>query len=191
MQVDTNVAEADVGRLHEGQEASFTVDAYPGQRFKGTVRQIRNAPQTVQNVVTYDAVIDVDNADLKLKPGMTANATFVVAERDDVLRAPNAALRFRPPPELMAQGKPDGGGRRGGHGPEQSDRRTVWALRGPSPEPVPVQVGVTDGSFTELVEGALKEGDALVTESVGGEAASKGGGPPGGQGGANAFRRMF
>ena len=81
MQVDTSVAEADVGKLAPGMEATFTVDAFPDERFKGTVRQIRNAPQTVQNVVTYDAVIDVDNPDLKLKPGMTANVTFVYAER--------------------------------------------------------------------------------------------------------------
>ena len=82
--------------------ATFTVDAFPGERFKGKVRQIRNAPQTVQNVVTYDAVIDVDNPDLKLRPGMTANVTFVAAEKDDVLRVPNAAMRFRPAPEIFA-----------------------------------------------------------------------------------------
>ena len=98
MQVDTNVAEADVGRLKAGMAASFTVDAYPGETFRGKIRQIRNAPQTVQNVVTYDAVIDVDNPELKLKPGMTANVTFVYAEKEDVLKVPNAALRFRPPP---------------------------------------------------------------------------------------------
>ncbi|HVV17100.1 MAG TPA: efflux RND transporter periplasmic adaptor subunit, partial [Polyangia bacterium] len=98
MQVDTSVAEADVGKLSAGMPATFTVDAFPGERFKGKVRQIRNSPQTVQNVVTYDAVIDVDNADLKLRPGMTANVTFVSAEKDDVIRVPNAALRYRPAP---------------------------------------------------------------------------------------------
>src|SRR5512137_1056438 len=123
MQVDTSVAEADVGRLKAGMPASFTVDAYPGETFRGTVRQIRNAPQTVQNVVTYDAVIDVDNPDLKLKPGMTANVTFVYAEKDDVLRVPNAALRFKPPPGLLGdQGaaRPagaSGGGQGTGQGP--------------------------------------------------------------------------
>ncbi len=101
MQVDTSVAEADVGKLSAGMPASFTVDAFPGERFKGKVRQIRNAPQTVQNVVTYDAVIDVDNADLKLRPGMTANITFVSAEKDDVLRVPNAATRYKPTPEIF------------------------------------------------------------------------------------------
>lgn len=100
MQVDTYVAEADVGKLKPGTAATFTVDAYPGRRFKGLVREIRNAPQTVQNVVTYDAVIDVDNSALELKPGMTATVTIVVAERDSVLRVPNSALRFRPPSDV-------------------------------------------------------------------------------------------
>lgn len=101
MQVDTFVAEADVGKLRAGMTARFTVDAFPGRRFKGTVREIRNAPQTVQNVVTYDAVIDVENPELELKPGMTANVTVVVTEKDDVLKVPNAALRFRPGPEVI------------------------------------------------------------------------------------------
>jgi HlyD family secretion protein len=101
MQVDTSVAEADVGKLTAGMDATFVVDAYPGERFKGKVRQIRNAAQTLQNVVTYDAVIDVDNSELKLRPGMTANVNFVFANRDDVLRIPNAALRFRPSNEVF------------------------------------------------------------------------------------------
>ncbi len=102
MQVDTSVAEADVGKLTAGMDATFMVDAYPGEHFKGKVRQIRNAAQTVQNVVTYDAVIDVDNTDLKLRPGMTANVNFVFANRENVLRVPNAALRFRPSSEVLA-----------------------------------------------------------------------------------------
>src|SRR5262249_16962441 len=97
MQVDTSVAEADVGKLSADMPATFTVDAFPGERFKGKVRQIRNAATAVQNVVTYDAVIDVDNAELKLRPGMTANVTFVYAQKDNALRVPNAALRFRMP----------------------------------------------------------------------------------------------
>jgi HlyD family secretion protein len=101
MQVDTSVAEADVGKLSTGMAATFTVDAFPGERFRGKVRQIRNAPTTLQNVVTYDAVIDVANPDLKLRPGMTANITFIAAERDGVVRVPNAALRFRPTPEIF------------------------------------------------------------------------------------------
>jgi HlyD family secretion protein len=112
MQVDTSVAESDVGKLHAGLQAYFTVDAYPSERFNGVVRQIRNAPQTVQNVVTYDAVIDVANTEQKLKPGMTANVTFTYADRDQVLKIPNAALRFKPPPDML-----DGARKRGGKGP--------------------------------------------------------------------------
>ncbi len=108
MQVNTNVSEGDVGRLVEGMDATFTVDAFPGRRFKGKISQIRNSATTTQNVVTYDAVIDVDNADLKLRPGMTANSTVVYAEKSDVLAVPNPALRFHPPPEL-ADPIPNGG----------------------------------------------------------------------------------
>ena len=172
MQVDTNVAEADVGRLRAGMDASFTVDAYPSETFRGTVRQIRNAPQTVQNVVTYDAVIDVANPGLKLKPGMTANVTFVYAEKDDVLRVPNAALRFRPPPDLPAfsgaQGRPGGRGNTAGtRAVETPDQRTVWVMRQEKPVPVRIKTGISDGTSTELVEGALEPGDAVVTDASG------------------------
>jgi HlyD family secretion protein len=200
MQVDTSVAEADIGKLKPGMDASFVVDAFPGKVFRGAVRQIRNAPQTQQNVVTYDAVIDVGNPNLELRPGMTANVTFVFDHREAALRVPNAALRFQPPPELARgagggqrpggpprEGRPGGGPRRGGKpgGGEPSDRRTLWLLRGPTPEPVRVRVGVTDGANTEI-EGEVREGDRVVTdaEMPGGD--SKG--PPAG---AGAFRRMF
>jgi len=102
MQVDTYVAESDVGQLKPGMDATFTVDAYPRKKFVGKLREVRNAPQTVQNVVTYDAVIDVPNPDLELKPGMTANVSFSVASRDKALRLVNAALRFRPPAGALA-----------------------------------------------------------------------------------------
>jgi HlyD family secretion protein len=176
MQVDTSVAEADVGKLTPKMQAVFTVDAYPSEKFKGIVRQIRNAPQTVQNVVTYDAVIDVDNTALKLKPGMTANVTFVYAEKDDVLRVANAALRFRPPPELLApkEGPPSGSASAAvppkyprpprGDG-ATTDRRTVWLLRGDRPAPVSIRVGVSDGTLSEVVDGDVKEGDLAITEA--------------------------
>ena len=113
MQVDTNVAESDVGRLKVEQEASFTVDAYPGILFKGRVAQIRKAPINVQNVITYDAVIEVANPELKLFPGMTANVTILTQRRENVLKIPNAALRFRPPESLIegsrSVNKPRGG----------------------------------------------------------------------------------
>src|SRR5438093_1541436 len=156
MQVDTNVSEADVGKLSAGMPTSFNVDAFPGETFKGVIRQIRNAPQSVQNVVTYDAVIDVDNSDMRLRPGMTANVTFTYAQKDDALRFPNAALRFRPPAEIAAAAPR----------PER-DRRIVWVLRDGKPKPVIIRTGLSDGSVTEAAEGDLREGDALVTEAVG------------------------
>jgi HlyD family secretion protein len=187
MQVNTSVAEADVGRLSAGMAATFTVDAYPSEVFKGTVRQVRNSPQTVQNVVTYDAVIDVANPDLKLKPGMTANVTFIYAEKAEVLKVPNAALRFRPPPALLAgeggpggrtgprgdgAGRPAGAGQGGGggaggaRGPETLDRRTVWVMREGKPTPVRVRTGISDGSSTEIVEGELEAGTEVLTDAV-------------------------
>jgi HlyD family secretion protein len=203
MQVDTSVAEADVGRLRAGMSATFTVDAYPGEVFRGTVRQVRNAPQTVQNVVTYDAVVDVANPELKLKPGMTATTTFVFAEKEDVLRVPNAALRFRPPPGLLGGGKAGseppaaqtgaraargsgGGGAARGSGSaateaRQGEGRTVWVLRGQQPAPVVIQPGISDGSVTEVVRGDLREGDAAITDTSGGpEAGSRSSGGGGG-----------
>jgi HlyD family secretion protein len=158
MQVDTNVAEADVGRIRSGMKATFTVDAYPREEFTGLVRQVRNAPQTLQNVVTYDAVIDVANDGLRLKPGMTANVTFVYAERENALQVPNAALRFRPPKEQGASS---------GAGPAHSDHRAVWVLRGGKPVRVPIRTGVTDGSHTEVTEGDLHAGDPVITDFQG------------------------
>src|SRR3989454_4745994 len=138
MQVDTNVSEADVGKLSPGMRTSFNVDAFPGENFKGVIRQIRNSPQSVQNVVTYDAVIDVDNPDLRLRPGMTANVTFTYAEKDDALKLPSAALRFRPPAEVAARATR----------PER-DRRTVWVLRDGKPKPIIIRTGLSDGSRSE------------------------------------------
>lgn len=201
MQVDSSVAEADVGKIKPQMPALFTVDAYPNETFRGTVRQIRDAAQTVQNVVTYDAVIDVGNPDLLLKPGMTANVRFVYAEREGVLRVPNAALRFRPPAEVLAgapsgsaprRQRPPGGGPGGPGGPggEGGARppRAVWVLREGKPVRVPIKTGVSDGSFTEISEGELKDGDQVITEAElpeGSKPATPGGGPgaPGAPGG--------
>lgn len=116
MQIDTAVAEGDVGRLTEGMKATFNVDAFPGRQFHGTVRQVRNAPTTTQGVVTYDAVIDVDNTDHALRPGMTANVTFVLAQVADAIKIPNAALRFKPTREQMMAVMAEFGGGRGGSG---------------------------------------------------------------------------
>lgn len=116
MQIDTSVAESDVGRLKEGTKATFTVDAFPGKTFEGTVRQVRNAPTTTSGVVTYDAVIDVNNADLALRPGMTANVTFVLEKVDNVIKIPNAAIRFKPSRDQMMALAEKYGLRRGGGG---------------------------------------------------------------------------
>jgi HlyD family secretion protein len=198
MQVHAAVSEADVGRLQPGMAATFVVDAYPDRRFKGVIRQIRDAPQTMQNVVTYDAVVDVDNGDLRLKPGMTANVTFVYAERKGVLRIPSAALRFRPPEELLARaGKLDGSGivvgnkKKHKHKMEKSAEaapapsatasasdgqanstpasgspKSVWVLDGDRLKEVQVEVGVSDGNKVEVRDGALGEGDVLVTDAI-------------------------
>jgi len=172
MQVDTSVAEADVGKLAAGMDASFVVDAFPDERFRGTIRQIRNAPQTQQNVVTYDAVIDVANPELKLRPGMTANVTVVYADRQDVLRVPNASLRFRPSPEMLAalgRSSPAPArvaGRDGGSGPPvgaSAGGRSLWVLRDGKPAPAQITVGVSDGTFTEVLSGPLQPGDAVLT----------------------------
>ncbi len=159
MQVNTSVAEADVGRLQPGMTATFSVDAWPGERFTGTIRQIRNAATTTQNVVTYDAVIDVANPDLKLKPGMTANVTIVTAQKDGVLAVPNAALRFRP-------AAPEGATEEAA-APERAEdgSRVLYVLRQGALGPVRARVrtGLTDGSYTELVQGDLHAGDTVVT----------------------------
>ena len=168
MQVDTSVAEADVGKLKEGTEATFTVDAFPNKRFVGKVRQIRYAATVVSNVVTYDAVIDVDNPELLLRPGMTANVTFVTAEARDVLKLPNAALRFR----LEAAGKMDG------VAPPAPGTRMVTVLRENKPTRVAVTTGITDGSSTEVVSG-LEVNDVVITDKAGATGGQGGGRPPG------------
>jgi HlyD family secretion protein len=129
MQIDTAVAEGDVGRLVEKMKATFTVDAFPGRQFNGTVRQVRNAPTTTQGVVTYDAVIDVDNSDKALRPGMTANVTFVLAQVADAVKIPNSALRFKPTREQLQAvfaelgGRGSGGRGSGGSGGSGGRRR--------------------------------------------------------------------
>ncbi len=159
MQVDTNVSEADVGRVKVGQAATFTVDAYPGQVFKGQVSQIREAPINVQNVITYDVVIAVANPDLKLFPGMTANEKILVDTHGNVLKVANAALRFQPPDAAPNPG----GGKSGSAGSRKAAvTQTIWALQANGKlRPVPVTVGLTDGNFTEIT-GDLKEGDQVV-----------------------------
>ena len=220
MQIDAMVSEADVGGVELGQEVNFTVDAFPYRTFQGRVVQVRNAPTTVQNVVTYDCVIEVNNQDLKLKPGMTANVSVVVAQRPDAVKIPNAAFRFRPAETADAKksgaagkgtnqtaeaggrmreggggggasgaGRPPGmgagGGRPGGPGrTEPRSARTIYVLPASAsrnedgttngkPQPVQVKTGISDGAFTEILEG-VKEGDTIVTgQTVTGADAAK------------------
>jgi HlyD family secretion protein len=184
MQVNTNVSEGDVGRLEQGMPAYFTVDAYPGTRFRGRISQIRNAATTVSNVVTYDAVIDVDNEDLRLRPGMTANSTVTYADKKDVLAVPNAALRFRPPPEAnlakpaasaregrgrdvgstSGQGSGGGGGEHRGEG--RGEAKSIWTLNGAEPVQVPVKTGLSDGAYTEILNDDVKEGDIVIVDAT-------------------------
>jgi HlyD family secretion protein len=187
MQVDTNVDEADIGRVQVGQETTFTVDAYPGVNFHGKVVEIRKAPINVQNVITYDAVVAVANPELKLFPGMTANVKVLVDHRDDVLKAPNAALRFRPQ-SAQNSSQP----RQGTSSRKQPARtQTVWVLGDDGkPVAIPVTLGITDGVMTEITGGELKEGQQVIAGSVsegtsgsaaaqpfGGGAGSRRGGP--------------
>ena len=178
MQIDANVAEADVGVVKVDQNVDFTVDAFPMETFHGRVVQVRNAPITVQNVVTYDTVIGVSNPDLKLKPGMTANVSIIVAHKDDVLQIKNAALRFRPPDATLVETRRMGTSRTGRPGggrgvPHESAERTVYVLPpGTSrPQPLRIKTGISDGIGTEVVEG-LKEGDRVATAELASTAAA-------------------
>jgi len=239
MEIDANVAEADVGGVQTNQEVNFTVDAFPTRTFDGQVVQVRNAPTNYQNVVTYSTIISVENRDMKLKPGMTANVSIIIAEKKDGLRVPNAALRFHPPEVFSKDVKTDGaagatnkpeattgngpgagsrrgggsngpdagfgaqgGGRRGGgggpggpggrpHG-EHQPVRTVYILadqQDPTKlKPVQVKVGISDGVYTEVIDG-LKEGDEVVTgiNQPGDDAQGR---PANPFGGGRGFRRF-
>jgi HlyD family secretion protein len=148
MQVDTNVSESDIGGIKVNNKAIFTVDAFAKRTFRGSVNQVRQSPQTVQNVVTYDVVLSVDNTDLALMPGMTAATRIIVDQRANVIRVPNQALRFTP------------GGVAGEGQPEQA---RVWLLRNGRPTAVQVVAGLDDDSFTEIVSGDVKPGDRVIT----------------------------
>jgi HlyD family secretion protein len=148
MEVDANVSESDIGGIKPGNKATFTVDAYPKRIFEGSVTQVRQSPQTVQNVVTYDIVIGVDNSDLALMPGLTAASRIVIDERNDVMRVPNQALRYMPRNLPRAA---------------SSDQARVWVLRNDEPVAISVTTGLDDDSFTEIVSGNIKPGDLVIT----------------------------
>ena len=161
MQINTNVDEADIGKIKMGQPVEFNVDAYPEIIFNGKVWQIRIAPITVQNVVTYDVVIKMDNPELKLKPGMTANVSILTAVKKDILKIPNAAMRFRPSDKNKVNAQQKGFG--------------VWQLVNGEPNRIPVSAGISDGSFTEVISGDIREGQEIIIESLD---ESKGTSPP-------------
>jgi HlyD family secretion protein len=155
MQVNAKVSESDIGSVREGQPADFTVDAYPGRAFHGKVVQVRNAPITVQNVVTYDVVIGVENDDLALKPGMTASVTIRIDERTDVVRIPLRALRFQPPATA-------GGGTTSPTEPGPASPGVWLAEAGDALRRVEIQTGLRDERHAELVSGSLAPGDRVV-----------------------------
>jgi HlyD family secretion protein len=163
MQVDTNVSESDIGGVKEGDKASFTVDAFPKRIFQGAVVQARQSPQTVQNVVTYDVVVGVDNTDLALKPGMTASTQIVIDQRTDVVRVPDQALRYTPG-IVSAPGK--------------AGETRLWLLRDGRAVSVPVVLGLDDDTFTEVVSGDVKPGDQVIVSERRGAAGSAAPPPP-------------
>jgi HlyD family secretion protein len=189
MQIEVSVDEADISRIVLGQKGTFTVDSYPEQSFKGKVVQIRSAPIINQNVVTYIVVVNVDNSDLKLKPGMTANVSVEVAKKDDVLKLPPAALRFKPKlkgdepkDKRQVAGTPAAGaGREAGGKPgvrKSSGDRQVYILKENRPVAVTVKTGISNNNAIELVESSLKEGDEVIIEQIGGDTKKKASGSP-------------
>lgn len=202
MQVDTNVSESDIGGIGEGKDAAFSVDAYPGVRFSGSIRQVRLAPINVQNVVTYNVVVAVDNQDLRLKPGMTANVSIVVAQKEQVLKVPNAALRFTPPRSdraeggsaegrpVKAEGRPAASRLSSGSAESGNPTRKVWKQdESGEPVAVSVQTGISDGVSTEIVGGSLGEQDTVIVGLDVVRASRQGSELPPGFGGGGGQRR--
>jgi HlyD family secretion protein len=149
MQVDASVSESDIGDVVEGDKASFTVEAFPDRIFNGRVVQVRQAPQTVQNVVTYDVVVAVDNPKLLLKPGMTAAAHIITQSHEDVLRVPGPALRYMPAAVP-------------GRAREHESPSEIWVLRDGKPLAIPVSIGLNDESYAEITRGDLKPNDQVI-----------------------------
>jgi HlyD family secretion protein len=179
MQVHSDIAESDVGKIKEGQDVTFRVDAFPKEEFTGRVSQVRNEGKIVQNVVTYDAVIDVENKELKLKPGMTAYVSILVAKNENALKIPNTALRFKPSktdeekkPDSASKGSSSPAGSRAAQAkgasaaPSSFDQPVIWLRKGNKPIPVKVKIGITDGKNSEVVEGDIAEGDEVITEEL-------------------------
>ncbi len=161
MEVDTSVSESDVGGVHVGDAARFTVEAYPDKTFDGVVNQVRQAPQTVQNVITYDVVVAVANPQLLLKPGMTATVRVITAERRNVLRVPDTALRYVP------------GGLSASNAQADAATPGLWTMRNGRPARVAVTTGLDDDSYSEIVAGDVKEGDTVIVSERSGSGTSR------------------
>jgi HlyD family secretion protein len=180
MELHVDVDEADVGRVEKGQQGTFTVDAYPDRVFPARIIQVRYGSEAVEGVVTYPAVLNVDNRDLSLRPGMTATADIVVQQSEDVLLVPNAALRYTPPQKEEKVTEKAGGsllsklfprpsrtGMRKKTGGPTGKQRQVWTLRDQEPVAIPVTIGASDGIMTEILQGEITAGMELITESIG------------------------
>ncbi len=186
MQVATEVDEADIGQVKPGQVVEFTVDAYPELAFEGKVDEIRLAPNTSDNVVSYTVIVQVGNPELKLMPGMTANVSIISDKREGVLKVASSALRFSPSPETMnlpensgvAEGSPapgKGGGKaRSDNAGSVSGKATLWTYEDSELRPIAVALGISDGMYTEI-SGELREGMEVVTAITGGGESGKGG----------------
>ena len=169
MQIDTNYAEADIGSIHVGQQVNFRVDAFPNRSFHGSVHQVRLNPTTLQNVVTYDVVVAVDNADQSLMPGMTAYVNIIIAQHKDILMVPNAALRYRPADIAGRADKPRSGdkaqeGRKEERSKSDTVMGTVYILEDGKPKAIKIAVGITDNRNTEVLSEELKEGATVILE---------------------------
>lgn len=170
MQLEVDVDEADIGHIQEQQQGTFTVDAYPDRQFPARITQVRFAPKTVDNVVTYQAVLEVDNDDLLLRPGMTATATITTATRADATLIPNAALRFQPPPPPTKTqrrgffgGPPDFTAVVPPPAAKAGSTQRVWILKDKVPQPIEIKVGISDGQHTEVTSDEVKPGDRVIT----------------------------
>lgn len=152
MQIEVNVSEADIGKIREGQEVDYTLDGYPDEIFKGKVSQVRISPTTVSNVVTYTVVVKVDNDELKLKPGMTANVSIITQKKENVLCVPSIALKFAP----VTHGEI-----------KRYETQGVWVLKNNKPIRVEVQIGATDDTYTEIKDGNLVKDDRIIIGTFG------------------------
>lgn len=150
MQIEVSVSEADIGKVKEGQDVTYTLDGYPDSNFEGKVTQVRLSPTTVSNVVTYTVIVDVDNEDLKIKPGMTANVSIITAKSENVICVPNIALKFTP----TTDGK-------------KYETQGIWILDKNKPRRINIETGASNDNVTEIISNTINEGDKVITGTLG------------------------